>query len=165
MQAPTAETLEPEIRRQVHEVASIAGREQFRICANELVSSYMPGCSEDNCRSAFVANEDFTSSVAADLQDLVRTIGVDRISRTALEEARDKEFAKFECNVFSVLWRNGLIGCVDGRSSGEKHIFYDHDSLNSFELPPEYDEYVFHPIVIDATGIRPAGERPIVPYF
>jgi hypothetical protein len=156
--------LEAEIRRHVHEAASVFGREQFQICANEIVSAHMPRCGGARCQSAFVGNDDFTSSVAAALQVFVRSIGTDRFPRSTVESLSSSAREKFDCDVFSLMWRNGLIGYVDP-SRDEKYVFYDHDSLNSFELPAQYNEYVFHPIVIDATGIKSEGKNPVIPYL
>jgi len=157
--------MEAEIRRHVHEAASVFGREQFRICANEIVSAYMPRCAAEACRNVFVGSDDFTSLVAAELQAFVRSIGTDRFSRSKVDGVRSVAQEKFDCDVFSLMWRNGLIGYVDGSADNEKFIFYDYDSLNSFELPSEHREYVFHPIVIDATGIESDGSNPVIPYI
>jgi hypothetical protein len=154
--------IEGEIRNQIHEAASIFGREQFKICANEILSAYMSASSGNK---EMRADDEYTSLMTEDLQDLVRSIGKDRFSRNDLEKAETAWKAKFECDVFSLLWRNGLIGYIDARYDRERFIFYNHDSLNSFELPGDYAEYVFHPIVIDATGINSDGLIPVIPYL
>jgi hypothetical protein len=158
--------MEDELRRQVHETASVFGREQFRICANDIVSACMPRCCPGTpMPDAYGGNDDFTSTVAAELQELVRTIGVDRFTRDVLNQFSDGAAERFDCDVFSLMWRNGLIGYVDGPPQNERFVFYDYDSLNSFELPIEAREYVFHPIVMDATGIPSRDSRPVVPYL
>jgi hypothetical protein len=156
--------IEDEVRRQVHETASVFGREQFRICANDIASGCMPKfCA--NSLDQFGGSDDFTSAIAAELQELVRMIGVDRFGRDVLDRFDEGARERFDCDVFSLMWRNGLVGYVDDSEQEERFIFYDYDSLNSFSLPIEAREYVFHPIVIDATGIPSRDNRPVVPYF
>jgi hypothetical protein len=156
--------LQQEIRSEIHEAASMFGREQFKICANEILSTYMPRCAHQSCNNAYVGNDEYASTVAEELQDVVREIGKDRFSSAELDAVRDAADQRFDCDLFSLFWRNGLIGCVDGRHTSERFIFYNHDSLNSFQLPNNPQEYVFHPIVIDATGIAAVGQTPVVPY-
>lgn len=162
----TALDIEDQLRHHVHEAASVFGREQFRICANDIVSAYMPRCCADiPTPEAFGGNDDFTSTVASELQELVRMIGVDRFGRDVVDRFDEGSRERFDCDVFSLMWRNGLIGYVDHSQREERFVFYDYDSLNSFELPIEASEYVFHPIVIDATGIPSKNSTPVVPYL
>jgi hypothetical protein len=150
---------EEHIRRKVHDAASVFGHEQFRICANEVLSYYMPHTNNDACDNPYA--EPFSESLKA----MVRDIGSDRFSRGRLDQARKDFEVHFGCDPFSAMWRNGLIGYVDGPPTEERHIFYDHDSLNSFELPGARREFVLHPIVIDATAMNSYGPIPVVPYL
>jgi hypothetical protein len=152
-------SIEEHIRRKVHDAASVFGHEQFRICANEVLSYYMPHTNPDACDNPYA--EPFSES----LKSMVRDIRTDRFDRSRLDQARRDSEAQFGCDPFSAMWRNGLIGYVDGPAGDERHIFYDHDSLNSFELPSAGREFVLHPIVIDAAGINSSGPIPVVPYF
>jgi len=160
----TERSFDEDVRRCVHENAAVFGGEQLQICANEIVSNYMPRCADDNCRDAFTGNDDFTASVASELEALISKIGIDRFPKSTIEANQGAAEAEFGCDVFSLMWRNGLIGYIDGSSANERSIFYDQDSSNSFRLPSDCKEYVFHPIAIDATGIRAVGHRPVVPY-
>lgn len=154
--------MQEEIRRNVHEAASVFGREQLRICANEIVSSYIPRGFEGH--DTVSGSDDFTSAIAMQLQELVRMIGTDRFPRTVIDRFDAGAREQFDCDVFSLLWRNSLIGYVEGSGEQERFIFYHHDSLNNFDLPVGAKEYVFHPIVTDATGIPSSGSNPVVPY-
>jgi hypothetical protein len=151
------------IRREVHDAASVFGKEQIRICANEIVSSYMPRAAMSSAMDAYVSNDAYTGEVAEVLKKIIRGIGVDRVAASTLDVARAEAKNDLECDLFSAMWRNDLIGFVDGPPSDQRHIFYNHDSLNSYELPAAR-EYVFHPIVIDATGIASTGSQPVIPY-
>ena len=56
------------------------------------------------------------------------------------------------------------VGYVNGGRSGEQFVFYSEDKRDDFHLPLNRQTYVFHPILIDAVGIRSVGTRPVIPF-
>ena len=164
---PTLEKQET-IRRKVHEAARIFGNEQLAICANEMVSGFMPSdAARHDYSEAYTGSKEYVQGVTEELKKLISFIGADRFTAKKLDESRTAVPVVFEGGMdpFSILWRNGLVGYVDRSDADETYVFYSDNLLDEFNFPYEKELYAFHPIIIDAVGIRAAGKRPVVPFF
>jgi len=51
----------------------------------------------------------------------------------------------------TVLWQNGLLGFVD---DGGHPRYFSIGDLEDFALPTDATEYVFHPCLVQSTGLR-----------
>ena len=64
-----------------------------------------------------------------------------------------------------MLWQNGLLGFVGRRNGGEGTYFYSMGGMTDLQPPLAEREYVLHPCLIDAVGIRSVGAEPVTPYI
>jgi hypothetical protein len=155
------EVPESVIRSYVSESARQFGNEQMGICANELACEVMPREAATRSSDFYLANKHFIGSLETELRDLIRGLELNRIDREMLRRAIDRGRNKFDdVNVFSVLWKNGLIGYLENvpAGSGTREVFFDSTiGRRDFRFPEDKDEYVFHPCLIDSVGIRGVG--------
>ena len=164
------EHLQAIVRDTVAQAAKSFGHEQLMICANEVMSNQMPKHAvEHGYSNVYVKNREYAIGVKEEIEKVIRFVNTDRFSRRVLEQAKTHALENSEqmfkqIDVFSVLWRNGLIGYVSGPKNDERHIFYSDDNLDRFNLPGDRETYVFHPILIDAVNIKSSGNRPVVPF-
>jgi hypothetical protein len=169
-ETPNHGELQEMIRTTVSEAARVFGNEQLAICATEMVSSFMPpNAARQGFSSAYIGNESYASHITEDFKKLIVSIGTDRFGSKTLENGKkhaETLFSKKDVDPFSILWRNGLIGYVDGPPREERYIFYSDDRMEEFKMPVSDKKrtYVFHPILIDAVGIRSNGRTPVIPF-
>lgn len=68
-----------------------------------------------------------------------------------------------QTDVFTVLWQNGLLGYGNGEfAHGDERFYRVRDESDDFLLPDDRDYYVLHSCLIDAVGLRPCGDRPVL---
>jgi hypothetical protein len=159
--------LEDIIRNTVSDCALGFGNEQLEICANEFISSSMPHhAAHHGYHDAYVANQDYAKGVVGQFDKMIGDIGIDRFTRSHIEASRKTSAPLFVENndPWSILWRNRLVGYLEEKGDGERHIFYSDDRIDQFHLPENKQIYLFHPILIDAVGIASVGATPVVPF-
>jgi hypothetical protein len=90
------------------------------------------------------------------LKQIINSIEWDRFDLDKFEEASQLADDIFgdKVNVMSVLWENGLLGYTD---NSNKTVFYSNDPWNEFNIPADKQEYVLHPCLIDAIGVKTKG--------
>lgn len=157
-----------EVRSTVSWVAAKIGNEAIRICANHLAVSSLPsfGLKATYARSG---GDTVPSDWAADvIERALRELGKDVFSYDALEDV----LSKYQSNIDdiavptkykqyrmdTVLWQHGLLGyreTFDGRCQ-----FYS-AAREMFFLPVKKHQYVLHPSLIDALGLRSVGKYPV----
>jgi len=156
-----------DVRRAVSRAARRFGDSQLAQCANQVASDNMPddagrmGYSEVYT-GADAYKDDYINGVGRQIRELIRSIGVDRFDRSAMnsfEEMADEEWRR-SVHLPSVLWQNGLLGFVDRHG---QTTFYSLGDVDNFRIP-EAQEYVFHPCMIDSLGLASVGKSPVRPF-
>ncbi|MGK5114742.1 MULTISPECIES: P-loop ATPase, Sll1717 family [unclassified Geodermatophilus] len=152
------------MRRVVSHAAKRFGDSQLAQCANQIAADLMPrNAAQKGYSEFYTSNQEYATSLREQLKDVIRAVGVDRFDRASLNTLEELSGEVFEhsTHVPSVLWQNGLLGLVrDGRSH-----FYSVSDMSQLTIPPDADEYVLHPCVIDAVpSVKPVGAAIVYPY-
>lgn len=152
------------IRDVVRDTSRVFGEEQLEICANQLISdSVPPGAARAGYADAYTGTSEYVASVKNDIKKVITAIGKDRFGKKDLDEANKRAADLFpRCDLFSVLWQNGVVGYVDKRGNGKPTAFFTEDRIDEFHLPADKEEYVFHSCVLDCVPIRAVGKKPVV---
>ena len=113
----------------------------------------------------YTGNKEYAATRSDDLKKLIRTIGKDRFTWKELEGTREIAFEMFgkDSDPFSILWQNGMVGYLSDDNEDEKYVFYSEDMMVDFKLPKQKTQYVFHPCLVDAVGLKGMGKEPITP--
>ena len=93
--------------------------------------------------------------VRSDVVGAGRVIELGETVQSALESDSD---------VLSILWQHGLLGYRDRDSIDGHSDFYSLGGVDRFHLPLGREQYVFHPCLIDRTGLTPASSIPVLPW-
>jgi hypothetical protein len=157
--APDAGSFDDTIRAVVSKRARKVGDEQLTVCANHISSNSIPaGAARLDYAHVYTADKAYVKGVVDDLKRLIASIGRERFGADELHAAQvlAAETLGEQSHVFNVLWQNGLLGYMEKRADSESRVFYSEELMDYFTLP-ERREYVFHPCLIDAVGIRSIG--------
>jgi hypothetical protein len=156
-----------DLRRVVSRVARTFGDSQLAQCANQVASDNMP---PEAAKHGFAGlytgtdgyNDDYTNGVGGRIRDLMRSLGVDRFDRSAMNVFEEMANEEWQRNVHlpSVLWQNGLLGFVDRYGTT---TFYNLGDMDTFRIP-DAATYVFHPCMIDSLGLKSVGQEPVRPF-
>ncbi len=151
------------IRRCVSQIAKDIASEQLTVCANQIASSGMPpSAGRKEFTEVYVGDNEYVRSLADHIKEVIASIGKDRFTSRELYAAslRAKQIFGDTSDVFTVLWLNRLLG-YRTTARVENHVrFFSENSHDSFTVPANQHEYVFHPCLIDAVGIRATGSLP-----
>jgi hypothetical protein len=162
--APTQDT----VRRTVAVAAAAFGNDQIQQCANQISADMAPSRSaQHGYAELYVGRQGyFRDAVVEKLREGLLMIGVDRFDADTLQSARDLLRQQFDgqTDFASVLWQNGLLGFVGRRNGGDGTFFYSMSGLTDLQPPLAEREYVLHPCLIDAVGLRAAGTAPVYPF-
>jgi len=151
---------EAAIRECVSAAAKRFGNEQLLICTNEIACDAMPKEAALKSSQFYLDNQAYLDFVEQAIRTVIKSIGVDRFKAARLQTAIDESVDIVGVDVMNVLWKNGLLGFRDRGVDGVRETFFDSTGALADELPRDKREYVFHPCVIDAVGIRGSGKRP-----
>jgi hypothetical protein len=163
-QAPPA-TL---IRGTVAAASRNFGTDQIQQCANQISADMAPQRSAEHryAELYFGADAYLRNHVVDTIRHCLLDIGVDRFGVAALRTAQD-EFAKEvdgHSDLPTVLWQNGLLGFTGRRDGVAGTYFYRMGGINDLQPPLTETEYVLHPCLIDAVGVRSVGPTPVSPH-
>ena len=161
---PTQQT----IRDVVAAAAAAFGNDQIQQCANQISADLAP---QQSGRYGYA--DLYVGSHAYIRDDLVEALrqsllllGVDRFDAPSLRCARDllQQHLDGQTDLATVLWQNGLLGFVGRRSGVEGTFFYSMRGMTELQPPLSEREYVLHPCLIDAVGVRSVGSAPVRPF-
>lgn len=142
------------------------GDSQLAQCANQVAADVMPAnAALHGYSEAYVSSQEYAQTVQRQLRDILALVGSDRFDFKDLTVLRDTGNELFDgrTDLPSVLWQNGLLGYADGPGVCR---FYSLADIDEFEVPEDVDEYVFHPVVIDAVrSVTSVGREPVYPYI
>jgi hypothetical protein len=148
------------IREGVSDAARRFGNEQLAICADEVSCEMMPPEAAATDPAFYIANNYFSEQIETSVRALILALQTDHVEGEQLRQAVLRARSEFsDVNVFTVLWKNGMIGYVERNPAANtlREVFFDGDSRDSLHFPLDREEYVFHPCLIDSVGIRGVG--------
>lgn len=155
------------IRRAVGVVSKTCADEQIAVCANHLASDTMPPDAGRGGFSDFYTSEIYSRGVQGEIEDLIKSVGIDRFPLERLKKALaevDGQILRSHDNPLQVLWLNGLLGYDPPDETQRRSHFYGAVDVADYELPDSLDQYVFHPIVGHKVRITAAGKDPVRPF-
>lgn len=157
-----------EIRSMVAASAAAFGNDQIQQCANQIRADLAPETAgRHDFAEIYVGRHGY---IRDDLVDRLRhgllLLGTDRFDAASLAAARDLLRQDFDdqTDFATVLWQNGLLGFVGRRNGSDGTFFYSMGGMTDLQPPLSEREYVLHPCLIDAVGIRSVGSEPVTPY-
>ena len=160
-----AKSLDPEtIRVSVGKVAKELAVEQIAVCGNHLASDTMPANAAREGITDYYMSATYSESVQDAICSVIGAVGQDRFAMSQLKEAlQDKggPVLTNHANPLNVLWQNGLLGYDPPDDTFHHSHFYGAEDVSDFQLPADFDRYVFHPIVAHRVWIEPAGKYPV----
>ena len=160
-----AKSLDPEtIRMSVGKVAKELAEEQLAVCGNHLASDIMPVNAAREGITDYYMSETYGESVQDELCGFIAEVGKDRFTMNELNDALEAKAGPVlssHPNPLNLLWQNGLLGYDPPDDTFHHSHFYGGDDVADFQLPLEFDRYVFHPIVAHRVSIKPAGQHPV----
>ena len=153
------------LRRIVARSAKRFGHAQLAQCANQIAADMMPhNAALHGYAEGYVSSREYSRSIQHELRELISMVGSERFGYAdvmMLRRAGDEVFDG-RTDVPSVLWQNGLLGYTDRPGV---HRFYSLADIDEFEVPEDVDQYVFHPVVLDAVrSVKSTGDPPVHPY-
>jgi hypothetical protein len=156
------------VRRAVHFASKLFGDELLAICAHQIVVDMLPGSAgrqgyAETYTGNFKATKEYVRTLVDDLRSIIFRLGRDRFGRAKLDSLRAAGEKRFGTGVdiATILWLNGALGYVDGRSKDCVTFFFDlgkHD----FRPPERNVSFALHSCLIDSTGVKGTG-RPVIP--
>jgi hypothetical protein len=162
--APT----QADIRSMVAASAAAFGNDQIQQCANQIRADLAPetaGC--HGYAEIYVGRHGYIRDEIVDqLRNGLLLLGTDRFDAASLAAARDllRQHFDDQTDFATVLWQNGLLGFVGRRNGAEGTFFYSMGGMTDLQPPLSEREYVLHPCLIDAVGIRSVGAEPVTPH-
>lgn len=151
------------IRRAVSEISKELAEEQIAVSTNHIVSDITPRHAQRDQTADFFTSNLYARGVEDELCKLIADVGTDRFPMSRLQEALAGagEFLKSHPNPLDVLWQNGLLGYdPPGDERRHSHFYGAHD-IADFQLPLDFESYVFHPMLGHKVRIVAAGDRPV----
>jgi hypothetical protein len=156
------------IRDTVAAAATAFGNDQILQCANQISADLAPARSgRYGYADLYVGSHAYLrDDIIETLRQALQLLGVDRFDAPSLQTARDllRQHFDGQTDLATVLWQNGLLGFVGRRSGAEGTFFYSMGGMSELQPPLDEQEYVLHPCLIDAVGIRSVGPRPVRPF-
>jgi hypothetical protein len=156
------------IRGTVAAAAAAFGNDQIQQCANQISADLAPSKSgQHGYADLYVGHHAYIrDDIVEALRESLLMLGVDRFDAPSLQCARDllRQHFDGQTDIATVLWQNGLLGFVGRRNGTEGTFFYSMGGMNELQPPMSEHEYVLHPCLIDAIGIKSVGSRPVRPY-
>ena len=156
------------IRDTVAAAATAFGNDQILQCANQISADLAPARSgRYGYADLYVGSHAYLrDDVIETLRQALQLLGVDRFDAPSLQSARDllRQHFDGQTDLATVLWQNGLLGFVGRRNGAEGTFFYSMGGMSELQPPLDEREYVLHPCLIDAVGIRSVGPRPVRPF-
>jgi hypothetical protein len=156
------------IRRTVAIAAAAFGNDQLQQCADQISADMAPQrSSQHGYADYYIGGHGYIRDATVEkLREGLLLIGVDRFDGRTLQSARELLSQQFDgqSDFATVLWQNGLLGFVGRRNGGEGTFFYSMSGLTDLQPPLSEREYVLHPCLIDAVGLRAIGARPVYPF-
>jgi hypothetical protein len=156
------------IRDTVARAAAAFGNDQLQQCANQISSDLAPAKSGQHGYAEFYVGSHayLRDEIVEGLRAALLTLGTDRFDAPSLHAARDllRQHFDGQTDLATVLWQNGLLGFVGKRNGVEGTFFYSMGGMNELQPPLSEREYVLHPCLIDAIGIRAVGAQPVRPF-
>jgi hypothetical protein len=138
----------------VQRCAKRFGDSQLAQCGNHVSSDMTPEhAALHNYSNVYTSVQSYISGVVDEIRGLIKLIGAPRFPRTELDEMRLLAESHFQSStdLATVLWQNGLLGFVD---DGGHPRYFSIGDLEDFALPTDATEYVFHPCLVQSTGLR-----------
>lgn len=156
------------VRRAVHFASKLFGDELLAICAHQIAVDMLPDSAgrqgyAETYTGNYKATKEYVRTLVDDLREILSQLRNDRFGRAKFDALRAVGEKKFGTGVdiATILWLNGALGYVDGRSKDCVTFFFDlgkHD----FRVPERKVSFALHSCLIDSTGIKGTG-RPVVP--
>jgi hypothetical protein len=144
------------------------GSDQIQQCANQISSDMAPAQSGRHGYAEFYVGADayLRDQVVEVIRQCLLEIGVDRFDAATLRTAQKRFGSELDgpSDLPSVLWQNGLLGFTGRRDGLPGTYFYRMGGINDLHPPLNETEYVLHPCLIDAVGLRGAGSVPVSPH-
>lgn len=158
------------LRKCIEDAARLFGNESVNLCASEMLLH--EGTSSQYKSILKVNDADIRTirfGIFQFIKRFVEKIGRERFSREQLDQALsavyperlgffdEADVLNFD-RVDNVLWRNGLIACLDDRGTSRPHWTYVwYSGTHQNVLPERTKEYGFHPSLIDLWKIENSG--------
>lgn len=156
------------IRDTVAAAAAAFGNDQIQQCANQISADLAPqGSGQQGYVEYYVGSHAYIrDEIVEALRQALLLLGADRFDAPSLRCARDLFHQHFDgqTDLATVLWQNGLLGFVGKRNGVEGTFFYSMGRMNELQPPLSEHEYVLHPCLIDAVGVRSVGSVPVRPF-
>jgi hypothetical protein len=157
------------IRGMVAASAAAFGNDQIQQCANQIRADLAPETAgRHGYAELYVGRHGYIRDELVDrLRQGLLLLGTDRFDASSLAAAGDLLRHHFDgqTDFATVLWQNGLLGFVGRRNGAEGTYFYSMGAMTDLQPPLTEREYVLHPCLIDAVGIRGVGAEPVTPYY
>ena len=161
-------SVEDFVRKTISEAARIFGNEQLSICANQIISSFIPKhAAIQGYSESYIGNQEYTRGVAEDLKKLLRVINKDRFLFEDIDSMRDLVIEMWGHSMpdpltpFSILWQNGLLGYTNEKKIS---VFFSEDMLDEFNFPYGKKNYVLHSCLIDSADLQSIGKHPVITF-
>ncbi|GAA4243112.1 P-loop ATPase, Sll1717 family [Dactylosporangium darangshiense] len=156
------------IRDTVSAAAGAFGNDQIQQCANQISADLAPAKSGQHGYADFYVGRHsyIRDDIVEALRESLLLLGTDRFDAPSLLCARDllRQHFDGQTDLATVLWQNGLLGFVGKRNGADGTFFYSMGGMSELQPPLSEREYVLHPCLIDAVGIRSVGSRPVRPF-
>ena len=140
------------IKDRVLQVAKVIGTEQIAICGNHIASHGLTSSVTRGKNS----NIEFIRSFDDRIRRFIRSVGKFKFTFAelmAVAPIAQELFGMDADFIFSMLWRNGLIGYRKKDAPPYDHNFYSMNLIDDLYLPQNHTEYIFHPSVAYAVGV------------
>jgi hypothetical protein len=156
------------LRRAVATAAKGFAEQQLTVCTDQIAADMIPPHGATAGYDAFYTGSSqygkgiggYGDAVHAALLRAIAAAGHDRLGGQGLgrvEESFAEEFPDYPF-VLDVLWQNGLLGYRDRDSQEPEEIhFFAAAGVDDFRLPRGRCGYAFHPCVMHAVELAPAG--------
>ncbi len=164
-----------DIRSAVNRCATMFGREQLEICANQISADMMhEGAALQQISEiytstdpTFTGSDVYQTSVRQQLSRFLQSLGHDRIDRETFLRTREEGRRLFDghTDVMAVLWQNGLLGMIPAGLSDGRAVFYSAAAHHDLWIDDAAPAYAFHPCLIDALSLSSdgPGSLPVTP--
>ena len=157
---------EDEIRRCVSESAYHIAQAALANVANQVISDSMPDtATHHGFADVFVNPNDYqTGDAIGVIVDLIKEAGCEVIDHETLGHLNKLASEQYDADIplGHILWQNRLLG---GRTSTTGWEFFSAEGPAESNLPKEFREFVFHPILLDRVrGLEPTLPEPAYPH-
>jgi hypothetical protein len=161
--AGRSELSQTDLRRVVSRSSKRFGDSQLAQSSNQIAADTMPkDAGRHGYSEVYTSTVEYLAGIDQHVREIIKNVGYDRFSRQELERMQLQAEDAFDntTNFPSVLWQSGLLGYVE--KDGEAH-FYSQADMDQFDIPMDFDDYVFHPNMNDSVRIRGIGD-PVYPF-